>query len=219
MDRRHIRYRLHNSSHRHTDPSVHSYTSISKSQQRRTMHPYRSRVSDLRNPERPYRRLDSDPTFASCLETAGFNNAEGTVDIHLLYRRLVSIVSMHTDVAVLMVGSVCLCSIIRATQVLHMNTLDAPCKRHPILQVASMLIEKSGTDSMTVVWSLAEGGTAILCACLPTLRPLLRWMGRLEWSPKRNRLALHGFRIVEKTKDADAPSTRDVARADPRATV
>src|SRR5579871_4501747 len=75
--------------------------------------------------------------------------------------------------------SACVTSMIRLKYILAFgNSYDSTCK-HAILpqSLTNLLTFDVGDDVDVVIWSMIEEHTAVICCCLPSLRPLLvRWI-------------------------------------------
>lgn len=76
-------------------------------------------------------------------------------------------------------GFVCVTSIIRIPTIRSLFTLDPPCTRpHPPISVPLvphvLTPPRTGTSYTCAQWSIVEADIGIVCACLPTLRPLVR---------------------------------------------
>jgi len=80
-------------------------------------------------------------------------------------------------------GFVCIVSVIRVPMEAGISLVDASCtlsSSHLALALQWKLIpHMTDTDVTGCIWSFVELSVAVICACLPTYRPLLRWCVRL----------------------------------------
>ena len=75
-------------------------------------------------------------------------------------------------------NSVCIISGLRLHYLLGMNEDDVTCKACPWLPLMRFDLSLSpDTYTNEAAWSIVELMTAVICACLPTLRPLFRYFG------------------------------------------
>ncbi|MCJ1263338.1 hypothetical protein MMC22_003208 [Lobaria immixta] len=122
----------------------------------------------------------------------GYAVTDVLLDVIILYLPVYMIRTLHLPkrqklilCAIFLLGSfVCVAGILRVALIYNGDGISAPISQYRI-----------------VVWSTVELGVGILCACLPTYRPLLRQISAL-YSSARD---YHGHRKSQRTKSSSLP--------------
>lgn len=96
--------------------------------------------------------------------------------------------------------SVCVAGILRVALIYNGDGISAPSKAQLSTFTRRWLI-RPVSQYRIVVWSTVELGVGILCACLPTYRPLLRQISAL-YSNARD---YYGQRKPQRTKSSSLP--------------
>ena len=71
---------------------------------------------------------------------------------------------------------VCVGGVVRTVYSSQISRKDATCTSPALMEGGSKLTYRVGDNAMPGMWATVEGNIAIVSACLPTLRPVLRFV-------------------------------------------